>query len=693
MSSLANQLICPITKLLMSDPVKAPDGHTYERYAIVRALEMTGKSPITRQNMNASELITDFTILQLLGSLSNNTDQLTATETTVKDPKTTVTLRRLDNVSQLTLSTPDGETAPKNVVFVVDISGSMNEEVKTPNGESDGFNILDVIKHGILVSLLGFRPCDKACIIVYSTEARILLPLRKMDAGGKGLAKVALAGIGPENCTNIWSGLKLAINQLQEGGTIFLLTDGKSNVIPPRGEKSMLMTEMDGRDDIVLNTFGVGYNLDSNLLVELARTTQGSYSFIPGIGLVGTVFVHAMANLLTLTNKKWTVAIETEGFIENLDIVSGLENRFIKTSWGYCLPIGQLPLGQSRDIHIQCDKPVTFSILDTDIHILGSNPAVSDCQKAGIGIFKCHQLARENPSAVGTHLNELLGTITDPLIREDVNGQVREAIEPSAYKTWGRHYMPSLGLSHLMQQCNNFIDKGIQQYGGSHFQSVRDNLDKLFNEMQAPVPTHRQRVVARCQSAGQVVSARPVSMSHYNRSDGPCFAGPCRVKVPNGVKCCCNIKKNDIVMTSDGPAKIRCVLRTQCENSTAQLIKLDTLMITPYHPIIKKKKNGQLNDKWTFPNDHGKAEDYQCEAVFSFLLEPGFQDMIIEGVQCITLAHGIENDPVASHPFYGTDKVIETLKTHMKFDDGYIELVGECIQRDKETNLVCGFNF
>lgn len=48
---------------------------------------------------------------------------------------------------------------------------------------------------------------------------------------------------------------------------------------------------------------------------------------------------------------------------------------------------------------------------------------------------------------------------------QDITGQVREAIikEPTNYfQKWGRHYLPSLARAHLLQQCNNFKDPGIQ---------------------------------------------------------------------------------------------------------------------------------------------------------------------------------------------------------------------------------------
>jgi hypothetical protein len=48
---------CPITMDIMRDPVMAPDGHTYERSAIVQALAAKSVSPLTRQPMSAASLL------------------------------------------------------------------------------------------------------------------------------------------------------------------------------------------------------------------------------------------------------------------------------------------------------------------------------------------------------------------------------------------------------------------------------------------------------------------------------------------------------------------------------------------------------------------------------------------------------------------------------------------------------------
>jgi len=669
MSSFSS-LNCPITHCPMRDPVKAPDGHTYERSAIVRALETSGMSPLTRQPMSVDELVTDYTLKALIDEISGADTE----EVHYKDPPISATVKTHGNMVQLSLSTEDGATGSNNVAFVVDISGSMNTEVKTSTGESDGFNVLDVVKHGINTCMLGMRPSDKACIIAYSTRARVALPLRQMDDSGKGLATVQLAGLEPENSTNIWEGIQLAIEQLSGGGTIFLLTDGQPNIRPNRGEVFELQKALDGRDDITLNTYGFGYNLDSQLLYDLARATGGSYGFIPDIGLVGTMFVHAMANLRTMTQRSLMLSIETEGTI-NLP-------EFEKIGWGYRYPIGRLHMGQQRDIFIECDQPFVLNIEGIEIQPSDEPLDNADRQHAALGIMQCHQLARASSEKAQAHVNALLADVTEGGVIEDLNGQVREAVQPEAYRKWGRHYMPSLFLAHWTQYCNNFLDKGIQHYGGATFQQTRDDLDDLFNNMPAPKPTHRERMEERCRTAGRPTPMRTSTMRSYNTYGGPCFPGDCQVHMQDGTKKQVrDIVQGDLVYTPKGAAKVRCVVKTICKDSMCDLVRLGRLIVTPWHPIRR--------NRWVFPIQLAKSETLPCEAVYSFLLEENAVSMVIEGEECITLAHGIQDDIVAKHAFYGTHAVVSELKTLSGYPEGLVEITG--VKRDATTQLACGF--
>ena len=51
LAAIATQYICPITLQLPTEPVKAEDGHTYERKAIEGWLAQNATSPVTRAHM------------------------------------------------------------------------------------------------------------------------------------------------------------------------------------------------------------------------------------------------------------------------------------------------------------------------------------------------------------------------------------------------------------------------------------------------------------------------------------------------------------------------------------------------------------------------------------------------------------------------------------------------------------------
>ena len=54
--TIIQSITCPITADIMRDPVQGNDGQTYEREAIVQALNIKSESPITRAPMTVRDL-------------------------------------------------------------------------------------------------------------------------------------------------------------------------------------------------------------------------------------------------------------------------------------------------------------------------------------------------------------------------------------------------------------------------------------------------------------------------------------------------------------------------------------------------------------------------------------------------------------------------------------------------------------
>ena len=64
-SKLPEVVVCPITQVIMSDPVTAADGFTYERAAITDWLEQKDTSPITGAELANKTLTPNGSVRQM----------------------------------------------------------------------------------------------------------------------------------------------------------------------------------------------------------------------------------------------------------------------------------------------------------------------------------------------------------------------------------------------------------------------------------------------------------------------------------------------------------------------------------------------------------------------------------------------------------------------------------------------------
>lgn len=122
------------------------------------------------------------------------------------------------------------------------------------------------------------------------------------------------------------------------------------------------------------------------------------------------------------------------------------------------------------------------------------------------------------------------------------------------------------------------------------------------------------------------------------------------------------------------------------------------ILITPYHPVMGP------DNKWAFPCDlcpHNQEYEYR-DIVYNFVLDSvhmlfvgssSSSSQAFKLTPCVTLAHGF-NDPVVHHPYFGTYKVIEDLKSLFWNPWGtqgqVITVVDVRVRRDPNTGLVCG---
>lgn len=457
---------------------------------------------------------------------------------------------------------------PSDICCVVDVSGSMGAEavLKTECGGSTGhgLSVLDIVKHALKTIIRNLGAQDRLALVSYSNSATTVFGLTPCNDAGRAFTEAQLASLTPAGMTNLWDGLKVSLELLKAGTQpgrlqhVMLFTDGLPNINPPRGILPMLKRFKDKEEGkrlpCTISTFGFGYELDSELLSQLAIDGSGAYNFIPDAGFVGTVFVNAMANLLVTTAKDVTLTLEAQRGAVITSVLGGIP--VVELDGSLIIELGALQFGQTKDVvvmmsganpdgltalveygtrgmerlQIQCRQmgpkdPVAVErqccrlfVVDGIRNIM-SALRLSTCDKAAgaaIPLAAAQQLCRD----LSSRIRDFSVFETDKVgaLLEDLDGQVMESVSREDwYFKWGVHYLPSLMFAHLTQQCNNFKDAGVQGYGGSLFQNLRDEADDIFLSLPAPTPS----IVAPPPPIARVAALRapvmePVSMAAYH---------------------------------------------------------------------------------------------------------------------------------------------------------------------------------
>ncbi|KIH90503.1 von willebrand factor type a domain containing protein [Sporothrix brasiliensis 5110] len=257
---------------------------------------------------------------------------------------------------------------PCDIVLVIDVSGSMGEDAPVPTVEGEtpernGLSVLDLVKHASRTILETLDEGDRLGIVTFATGVKVLQELTQMTKENKDKTHAKIRSMGPENATNLWQGIVSGINLFHGGKTksgrvpaIMVLTDGLPNFMsPPQGYIPKMRTL--GRIPAPIHTFGFGYSLRSGLLKSISEFTGGNYAFIPDAGMIGTVFVHAVANMqstyandavLRLTYPQSVTIEQTQGETVGLHKPTVLERKQQLT-----IDVGNIQYGQSRDVYLR----------------------------------------------------------------------------------------------------------------------------------------------------------------------------------------------------------------------------------------------------------------------------------------------------------------------------------------------------
>lgn len=211
-----------------------------------------------------------------------------------------------------------------NLVFLLDVSGSMNSHNKLP-----------LLKNALKMLTNNLSSSDKVSIVVYAGAAGLVLPATKGDNKHKIID--ALDRLNAGGSTAGGAGIKLAYNVAKQnfiqGGNnrVILATDGDFNVGASSDSELVRMIEKKREDGIFLTVLGFGNgNYKDSKMEQLADKGNGNYAYIDNLLEAKKVLVTEMGSTLLTIAKDVKIQVEFNPSIVQAYRLIGYENRKLK---------------------------------------------------------------------------------------------------------------------------------------------------------------------------------------------------------------------------------------------------------------------------------------------------------------------------------------------------------------------------
>ncbi len=210
-----------------------------------------------------------------------------------------------------------------NLVFLIDVSGSMNAMDKLP-----------LLKKSLKMLSRELRAEDRVAIVVYAGAAGIVLP---STAGNKlGEISAALENLSAGGSTAGGAGIQLAYETAKKnfikGGNnrVILATDGDFNVGASSEGALVRLIEDNMKDDIFLTVLGFGSgNYKDSKMEQLANKGNGNYSYIDNLLEAKKVLVSEMGGTLLTIAQDVKIQVEFNPTEVGAYRLIGYENRML----------------------------------------------------------------------------------------------------------------------------------------------------------------------------------------------------------------------------------------------------------------------------------------------------------------------------------------------------------------------------
>ncbi len=220
---------------------------------------------------------------------------------------------------------PAGQTPPRNLVFLLDVSGSMTPANKLP-----------LVRTAMKMLAETLTAKDRVAIVVYAGASGLALPATPGDRVRD--IQDAISSLTPGGSTNGAAGIQLAYQIASQnfikGGInrVILATDGDFNVgVASQGELVRLIEEKRA-SGVYLSVLGVGEgNLKDSTMEKLADAGNGNYSYLDSLHEARRVLIAEAGSTLVTVAKDVKIQVEFNPATVGAYRLVGYENRLLQS--------------------------------------------------------------------------------------------------------------------------------------------------------------------------------------------------------------------------------------------------------------------------------------------------------------------------------------------------------------------------
>ena len=215
------------------------------------------------------------------------------------------------------------ERPAANIVFLLDVSGSMNSHDKLP-----------LLKSGFQLMVNALNENDRVSIVTYAGESQVVLEPTSGDQKRK--INEAISNLRSGGSTNGSAGIEMAYQLAQRNfikdGTnkVILASDGDLNVGITSDNELIKLIKNKASEGVFLSVLGFGTgNLKDSKMEKLADNGNGDYSYIDGVREAHKVLVEGMSGSLVTIAKDVKLQLEfNPAEVKGYRLI-GYENRVL----------------------------------------------------------------------------------------------------------------------------------------------------------------------------------------------------------------------------------------------------------------------------------------------------------------------------------------------------------------------------